>query len=62
MFSGRLLTLVGGMLLLCSMASAGIHHGWRDKKPKYRVPEPSMLALAGVGVVGIAGAIWRKTR
>ena len=61
MLSGRLITLVGGVLLLCSMASAQIFTSTAFKR-RVMVPEPSVLALAGAGVVGIAGAIWRKTR
>lgn len=55
----RLLTLVG-ILMLCSLASAD---GFRKRdKPKYRVPEPTTIALASAGVVGVAAAIWRKVR
>ncbi len=50
----RLLTLAVSMLVLCSLASAAT--------PVVRVPEPSSLAMAGMGALGIAGAVWRKLR
>jgi len=50
----RLLTLAVCMLVLCSLASAAT--------PVVRVPEPSSLAMAGMGALGIAGAMWRKLR
>jgi hypothetical protein len=49
----RLLTLAVGMLVFCSLASAAT---------RVSVPEPSTLAMAGVGAVGLAGAVWRKLR
>jgi hypothetical protein len=49
----RLLTLAVSMLVLCSLASAAT---------RVSVPEPSTLAMAGVGAVGLAGAVWRKLR
>ncbi|HEY1270962.1 MAG TPA: PEP-CTERM sorting domain-containing protein [Terriglobales bacterium] len=60
--STRLLALLGSLLLLCSIASAQFVSLRRREKPRYRVPEPSVLALAGAGAVGIVGAIRRKTR
>jgi hypothetical protein len=50
----RLLMIAGSLLLLSCMASAAV--------ATVTVPEPSTLAMAGVGAVGIAGAIWRKIR
>jgi PEP-CTERM motif len=55
----RLITLLGSLLLLSSLASAQFNV---KPRPRYNVPEPSMLAMAGVGVAGVAGAVWRKVR
>jgi hypothetical protein len=52
-----LLTVLGSLLLLSALASA---QTTTAAKRRYAVPEPSMLALAGVGLAGVAGAIWRK--
>jgi hypothetical protein len=50
----RLLTLAVCMLVLCSLASAAT--------PVVSVPEPSSLAMAGMGALGLASAVWRKFR
>lgn len=58
MVVGKYVLTIGSMvLLMCSLASAK-----KKEKPRYSVPEPTMMALAGAGVVGVAAAIWRKTR
>jgi PEP-CTERM motif len=53
----RLLTLAASLSALCSLASAAT-----PVSSHVNVPEPSILAMAGVGVVGLAGAVWRKVR
>jgi hypothetical protein len=51
----RLLIVAGSLLLLSTMASA-------TTRVAISVPEPSTLAMAGMGAVGLAGVIWRKIR
>ena len=51
----RLLIVAGSLLLLSTMASA-------TTRLAIAVPEPSSLAMAGMGAIGLAGAIWRKIR
>ena len=51
----RLLIVAGSLLLLSTMASA-------TTRLAISVPEPSSLAMAGMGAIGLAGAIWRKIR
>jgi PEP-CTERM motif-containing protein len=51
----RLFIIAGSLLMLSSMASAAT-------RIAIAVPEPSTLAMAGMGAVGLAGAIWRKIR
>lgn len=53
----RLLTLAAGLLALCSLASAAT-----PVTSRVTVPEPSTLAMAGMGAIGLAGAVWRKVR
>ncbi len=53
----RLLTLAASLLALCSLASAAT-----PVSSHVNVPEPSILAMAGIGAVGLAGAVWRKVR
>jgi hypothetical protein len=53
----RLLTLAATMLVLCSLASAAT-----PVPSRVQVPEPSTLAMAGMGVLGLGGAAWRKLR
>ena len=49
----RFLTLAVSLLVFCSLASAAT---------PVSVPEPSPLAMAGIGALGLAGAVWRKLR
>jgi hypothetical protein len=53
----KLLALAASMLVLCSLASAAT-----PVSSRVLVPEPSSLAMAGMGVLGLAGAVWRKFR
>ncbi len=53
----RLLALAACLLALCSLASAAT-----PVTSRVAVPEPSSLAMAGMGAIGLAGAIWRKLR
>lgn len=53
----RLLALAASMLVLCSLASAAT-----PVSSHVAVPEPSSLAMAGIGALGVAGAVWRKFR
>lgn len=53
----RLLTLAASVLVLCSLASAAT-----PVTSRVAVPEPSTLAMAGMGAIGLAGAVWRKVR
>jgi len=53
----RFVALAGSLLVFCSLASAAT-----PVTSRVSVPEPSALALAGVGAIGLAGAVWRKVR
>ena len=53
----RFVALAGSLLVFCSLASAAT-----PATSRVSVPEPSALALAGVGAIGLAGAVWRKVR
>jgi hypothetical protein len=53
----RLVTLAASLLAFCSLASAAT-----PVSSHVVVPEPSSLAMAGMGVLGLAGAVWRKLR
>ncbi len=58
----RLLGFVCTVLLLSSTALAN-GRGWnRGGKKPVPMPEPSVIVLAGIGLVGLAGAISRKNR
>ena len=52
-----LLALAATMLVFCSLASAAT-----PVTSRVAVPEPSSLAMAGMGVLGLAGVAWRKLR
>jgi hypothetical protein len=54
----RLLSLILCLGLFPISALAKV----REPRKKVTVPEPSSIAFAGIGVVGLAGAIRRKFR
>ena len=57
--NARLLTMAGTLAMICLFAST---QAAAAERLVVQVPEPSVLAMAGVGVAGLAGAIWRKVR
>jgi len=57
MLSGKKLSLI--LCVALFVTSAFAHDGHRRR---VSVPEPSSIAFAGAGLVGIVGAIRRKVR